>query len=109
MEFDEASGAACRRWAAEETTNFAVAKRTFQEAGYTLPRIVFWNLAGRDRGDGTTSTPVTTKVCGTGVGLRVAPGFRGIPCRASCSKTWWGAAAEMALCRRPSPRCVLMA
>ena len=34
-----------------------------QAHGYTLPRIVFWNLRGSDRGDGRkASVPVTKAV-----------------------------------------------
>lgn len=40
MEFDECVGGA-------DMTNFEFAKRKFEEAGYRLPKIVFWNVASR--------------------------------------------------------------
>lgn len=42
MEFD---------WCAEDAslTNFEYAKKLFAKAGYTLPEIVFWNVASRNR------------------------------------------------------------
>jgi len=42
MEFD-----ACAEGA--DMTNFAYAKKIFEEAGYRLPRVVFWNVASRNR------------------------------------------------------------
>lgn len=42
MEFDY-----CTRDAS--TTNFEYAKRLFEDAGYPLPEIVFWNVASRNR------------------------------------------------------------
>ena len=47
MEFDR-----CTRGA--DLTNFAYAKKIFAEAGYQLPRVVFWNVASR-----TQQQPVT--------------------------------------------------
>ena len=39
------------------------AEHVTQEHGYKLPRIVFWNLNGADRGDGrNASVPVTKRV-----------------------------------------------
>ena len=43
MEFDE--GIKSRR-----KTNFQVWKGVYEEYGYTLPKIVFWNVAGKGRG-----------------------------------------------------------
>lgn len=42
MEFD---------WCAEDAslTNFECAKKLFEEAGYRLPEVVFWNVASRNR------------------------------------------------------------
>lgn len=71
MEFDVAAGEA--HGASDEATNFEVAKNAFEEAGYNLPRIVFWNLAFHDRDDRTASTPVTTKVCGLASIFYVVP------------------------------------
>lgn len=31
------------------STNFEYAKRLFEDAGYTLPEIVFWNVSSRNR------------------------------------------------------------
>ena len=52
MEFDEATGDVDKSPSSMDSadlsadnTNFAVAKRQFEDAGYSLPRIVFWNLA----------------------------------------------------------------
>jgi hypothetical protein len=42
MEFD-----ACTEGA--DSTNFAAAKEEFARAGYTLPTVVFWNVASRNR------------------------------------------------------------
>lgn len=47
MEFDECGGN-------EYETDYQLVKRKFEEAGYQLPAIVFWNLRGGDR-----SKPVT--------------------------------------------------
>lgn len=47
MEFDR-----CTRGA--DLTNFAYAKKIFEEAGYQLPKVVFWNVASR-----TNQQPVT--------------------------------------------------
>jgi len=42
MEFDDCGGA-------EYETNHQLAKRQFEEAGYQLPCVVFWNLRGGNR------------------------------------------------------------
>lgn len=42
MEFDS-----CTRDA--DLTNFAYAKRLFERHGYTLPTLVFWNVASRNQ------------------------------------------------------------
>lgn len=42
MEFDYCAEGA-------ELTNFEYAKRQFAEAGYTLPEVVFWNVAARNQ------------------------------------------------------------
>lgn len=47
MEFDECGGK-------EYETDYQLVKRKFEEAGYQLPAIVFWNLRG-----GKRSKPVT--------------------------------------------------
>ena len=47
MEFDY-----CAKGA--DLTNFEYAKKIFAEAGYELPRVVFWNVASR-----TNQQPVT--------------------------------------------------
>ena len=47
MEFDY-----CTKGA--ELTNFEYAKKIFAEAGYQLPRVVFWNVASQ-----TNQQPVT--------------------------------------------------
>lgn len=70
-----------------ENTNFAVAKRQFEDAGYALPRIVFWDLADRDcYGSGTASTPVTTMVRATDIGFRAVRQL--IPCQALRPRIW---------------------
>jgi hypothetical protein len=43
MEFDDCSVAGAK------TTNFEYAKGLFARNGYTLPRVVFWNVASRNR------------------------------------------------------------
>jgi hypothetical protein len=42
MEFDDCAEGA-------ELTNFAYAKKIFAEAGYQLPRVVFWNVQSRNQ------------------------------------------------------------
>lgn len=41
MEFDDCAGGA-------DITNFEYAKKRFEEAGYKLPRVVFWNVQSRN-------------------------------------------------------------
>jgi hypothetical protein len=48
MEFDDCGGN-------EYETDYQFVKRKFEQAGYPLPAIVFWNL----RGNGKRSKPVT--------------------------------------------------
>ncbi|KAF9089965.1 hypothetical protein BGX23_006336 [Mortierella sp. AD031] len=48
MEFDQAVHGSRSD---ELFTNYAVVKRKFEAAGYDLPQIVFWNLAGSSRGN----------------------------------------------------------
>ena len=55
MEFD-----CCTEHA--ELSNFENAKRLFEEAGYALPQLVFWNVASRRR-----QQPVTMHETGTGL------------------------------------------
>lgn len=52
MEFDKAISC--------DKTVFEVAKKTFEEYGYTLPKIVFWNVAARN-----DNFPITFKENGT--------------------------------------------
>ncbi|KAF9904272.1 hypothetical protein EC991_002875 [Linnemannia zychae] len=49
MEFDEAVQNSGGPY--EMFTNYAVVKRNFEAAGYDLPQIVFWNLAGSNKGN----------------------------------------------------------
>lgn len=49
MEFDQAVQGGSRP--TELFTNYSVVKRNFEAAGYELPQIVFWNLAGSSRGN----------------------------------------------------------
>lgn len=59
MEFDMAE----RNWYSRrgsETTNFNVIKRKYAKAGYTMPKLVFWNLNGREG-----NMPVTVHDNGT--------------------------------------------
>ncbi|KAF9121231.1 hypothetical protein BGX30_002716 [Mortierella sp. GBA39] len=52
MEFDQAVRGVST--SAELFTNYSVVKRNFEAAGYELPQIVFWNLAGSSRGNKPT-------------------------------------------------------
>ena len=52
MEFD-----CCAR--GSSLTNFEYAKKKYEEAGYTLPEVVFWNVASRN-----TQQPVTKNEAG---------------------------------------------
>lgn len=36
-----------RRWVDRPATNFDIVKKKFEDAGYTLPRLVFWNVDSR--------------------------------------------------------------
>ncbi|KAF9933333.1 hypothetical protein FBU30_005735 [Linnemannia zychae] len=49
MEFDQA--VLGEKSPDEKFTNYAVVKKKFELAGYDLPRIVFWNLAGSSKGN----------------------------------------------------------
>ncbi|KAG0287656.1 hypothetical protein BGZ96_008448 [Linnemannia gamsii] len=49
MEFDQAVKGGST--STEMFTNYSVVKRNFEAAGYELPQIVFWNLAGSSRGN----------------------------------------------------------
>ncbi|KAF9130216.1 hypothetical protein BG015_004039 [Linnemannia schmuckeri] len=49
MEFDQAVQGVSTP--TELFTNYSVVKRNFEAAGYELPQIVFWNLAGSSRGN----------------------------------------------------------
>ena len=64
MQFDAAqssyyqAGSSAEKW----ETNYERIKRKFQTAGYELPHLVFWNLAGgRDGDDATTAPKPVTK------------------------------------------------
>ncbi|RYO84869.1 hypothetical protein DL766_001683 [Monosporascus sp. MC13-8B] len=48
MQFDAAQGGSGGRW----TTAFERVKRSFADAGYEMPQLVFWNLAGGRAGYG---------------------------------------------------------
>jgi hypothetical protein len=52
MQFDSAQENASDRW----TTSFERIKNKYADAGYEVPRLIFWNLA-----DGSTSKPTTMK------------------------------------------------
>lgn len=54
MQFDQA----CR---GNSMTNFETAKKKFEDAGYTLPQLVFWNVNARNSGD----SPITIHDTGT--------------------------------------------
>jgi len=51
MEFDSAICGFQGSDPLEPFTNYNVIKRRFEAAGYVLPQIVFWNLAGSNRGN----------------------------------------------------------
>ena len=75
MQFDEAAGNSADNYdisdedeevpdvnePTQDKTNFAVVKAAFEEHGYNLPKIVFWNL----KDDGDDSMPVTHTEGGT--------------------------------------------
>ncbi|KAM0432960.1 hypothetical protein ACHAPT_004665 [Fusarium lateritium] len=77
MQFDEASTTYSRGWDEEAkeipqwTTSFERIKSKYQEAGYEMPELVFWNLAGGRAsysgggGDTTAPKPVTSDEDGT--------------------------------------------
>lgn len=58
MQFDEATGVDPNvPW----ETNHDAIERAYKEAGYEVPRIVYWDLAGHDvRGPGLSAIPVTS-------------------------------------------------
>ncbi|KAG0368015.1 hypothetical protein BGZ54_002825 [Gamsiella multidivaricata] len=68
MEFDCAVAGAQRN--GEMFTNYAVVKRRFEQAGYELPQIVFWNLRGSNRGNKPTKS--------TQEGVAMVSGFSGM-------------------------------
>jgi hypothetical protein len=78
MQFNEASASNSRHyqgWASEKpsswSTSFERIKAKFEQAGYELPKLVFWNLAGgragytRSAGDPTAPKPVKSDEDGT--------------------------------------------
>ncbi|KAI0728864.1 hypothetical protein C8Q72DRAFT_916471 [Fomitopsis betulina] len=71
MQFDEATSAhPSNRW---ETSHDAI-ERAYQEAGYEVPRIVFWDLAAHDvRGPGLSAMPVTSDKKGVALMNGFAP------------------------------------
>ncbi|GJJ76878.1 hypothetical protein EMPS_09237 [Entomortierella parvispora] len=54
----------------EPFTNYNVVKKQFEAAGYVLPRIVFWNLAGSSQGNKPTKA--------TQEGVAMVSGFSGM-------------------------------
>lgn len=60
MQFDAASTDSNERW----RTSYQRIKARFKEAGYEMPELVFWNLAG-GRGGGIVPKPVTVADEGT--------------------------------------------
>lgn len=58
MQFDQCGGD--RRW----TTSFERIQKKYKDAGYEMPQIIFWNLAGSHYGD-TAPKPVTATQEGT--------------------------------------------
>lgn len=62
MQFDQAVGVRMYGGVpAHSETNFKVAQASFEEHGYKLPKVVFWNLQGK----GDDSMPVTHREDGT--------------------------------------------
>jgi len=53
MQFDRATSGSGERW----TTAFTRIKRRFQDAGYDMPEVVFWNLSGVSYGTKPVGTP----------------------------------------------------
>jgi hypothetical protein len=53
MQFDAATSGSGERW----TTAFDRIKRRFKDAGYDMPEIVFWNLAGSNYGTKPVGAP----------------------------------------------------
>ena len=66
MEFDY-----CTKGA--DLTNFEYAKKIFQDAGYQLPRVVFWNVASR-----TSQQPVTRNAQGVALVSGCSPRIFGM-------------------------------
>lgn len=73
MQFDYATGG---------QTNFHAAQASFRQEGYTLPKIVFWNL----QGEGSGATPVTQHE----QGAALVSGFSG-----QMLKLFMGGASEL--------------
>ncbi|KIJ69716.1 hypothetical protein HYDPIDRAFT_78181 [Hydnomerulius pinastri MD-312] len=69
MQFDAATGSAGAGPATWET-NHDIIERAYQDAGYDMPEIVYWNL-GRPRQRGSITTPVT----GEREGVALLSGF----------------------------------
>jgi hypothetical protein len=56
MQFDSAQQCSSNRW----TTSFERIKKKYADAGYEVPRLIFWNLAARSTAKPTTMDDVDT-------------------------------------------------
>lgn len=61
MQFDQAENRYTLKWG----SSFDQIKAEFNEAGYEMPELVFWNLAGGGRGNSTAPKPVMATEEGT--------------------------------------------